>query len=223
MPCFTNQGGLVATRNVTMKEIAALFLHILAHDLKNRTIQAILACFGETVSHQLLVVLRSILKFRKALDGTHIKKTVPVEDHPRYRDRMGDISTDVLATCNSDLRFTYVLPGWEGSTSDPLVLRDALRRPNGLSIPRNKCFLVDLGFSNCEGFLAPYKGTHYHLICGGGTLPKIIWSFSTYDIPRLNTIERAFRIMNACLSSILFKGRKYGRNKSYARGRTRLI
>ncbi|KAL2943511.1 putative nuclease HARBI1 [Bienertia sinuspersici] len=73
-----------------------------------------------------------------ALDGTHIKMIVPVKDRPRYRDRKGDISTNVLATCDLELRFTYVLPGWEGSASDPRVLRDALRRPNGLRIPRRK-------------------------------------------------------------------------------------
>ena len=64
--------------------------------------------------------------------------TVPVEDRPRYRDRKGDTSTNVLATCDPDLRFTYVLPGWEGSASDPRVLRDALRRPNSLKVPRSK-------------------------------------------------------------------------------------
>uniref|UniRef100_A0A803N0X2 Uncharacterized protein n=1 Tax=Chenopodium quinoa TaxID=63459 RepID=A0A803N0X2_CHEQI len=29
-----------------------------------------------------------------ALDGTHIKMTVPIEDRPRYRDRKGDLSTN---------------------------------------------------------------------------------------------------------------------------------
>uniref|UniRef100_A0A803MDI9 Transposase n=1 Tax=Chenopodium quinoa TaxID=63459 RepID=A0A803MDI9_CHEQI len=114
------------------------------------------------MSRQFHIVLQSILKIGKhyikqvdqttsfaednkwkwfegvvgALDGTHIKMTVPIEDRPRYRDRKGDLSTNVLAACDSDLRFTYVLPGWEGSVSDPRVLHDALRRPNGLKIPR---------------------------------------------------------------------------------------
>ncbi|KAL8110482.1 hypothetical protein AgCh_026265 [Apium graveolens] len=156
------KGGLVTTKQVTVKEVVALFLHILAHDLKNRTIQAIFACSGETVSRQFHIVLGSLLKLRKdyikkvdhstsyvddnqwkwfegavgALDGTHIKMIVPVEDRSRYRDRKGDISTNVLATCDPDLCFTYVLSGWEGSASDPRVLRDALRRPNGLKVPK---------------------------------------------------------------------------------------
>ena len=98
-----------------------------------------------------------------------MKMTVPIEDRTRYRDRKGDISINVLASC--DLCFTYVLPGWEGSTSDPRILRDALWRPNGLKIPRNKFLLVDLGFTNGEGFLAPYKGTRYHLNLWRGNTP----------------------------------------------------
>ena len=89
--------------------------------------------------------------------------TVPIEDRSCYRDRKGVISINVLASCDSNLCFTYVLLGWEGSASYPRILRDALWRPNGLKTPRNKFLLVDLGFTNGEGFLAPYKGTRYHL------------------------------------------------------------
>uniref|UniRef100_A0A803LW51 DUF4283 domain-containing protein n=1 Tax=Chenopodium quinoa TaxID=63459 RepID=A0A803LW51_CHEQI len=46
----------------------------------------------------------------EAIDGSHIKMTVPFEYRPRYRDRKGDISTKVLETCDSNLCFTYVLP-----------------------------------------------------------------------------------------------------------------
>ncbi|XP_029124846.1 uncharacterized protein LOC109819160 [Cajanus cajan] len=70
-----------------------------------------------------------------ALDGTHIPVTVSLEDRPKYRNRKGDVSTNVLAACGPDLRFIYVLPGWEGSAGDSRVLRDALRRQNKLEIP----------------------------------------------------------------------------------------
>ncbi|XP_057526241.1 uncharacterized protein LOC130805483 [Amaranthus tricolor] len=142
-----SKGDLVTKRYVTVKEIVAMFLHVLAHDLKNRTIQATFARSGETISRQFHIVLKAQLKLEKYYIN-HEK---------------GDISTSVLATCDSNLRFTYVLPGWEGSASDPRILRDALQRPNGLKIPRNKYFLVDLGFANAEGFLAPYRGTRYEV------------------------------------------------------------
>ena len=71
-----------------------------------------------------------------ALDGTHIPVIVAAEDRPRYRNKKGDISTNVLGVCGPDLRFIYVLPKWEWSTGDSQVLQDALHRQNCLHIPR---------------------------------------------------------------------------------------
>ena len=47
-----------------------------------------------------------------------------------------------MAAVDFDLRFTFVLAGWEGTTHDALVLRDALERPNGLRVPQGKTELV---------------------------------------------------------------------------------
>lgn len=41
----------------------------------------------------------------------------------------------MLAACTFDLRFTYVLPGWEGSAADGRVLEDALEREDKLKVP----------------------------------------------------------------------------------------
>ena len=41
----------------------------------------------------------------------------------------------MLAAVDFDLRFTYVLAGWEGSAHDSVVLKDALKRSNGIQIP----------------------------------------------------------------------------------------
>lgn len=38
------------------------------------------------------------------------------------------------------MQFIYVLVGWEGSTADGRVLRDAITRQNGLVVPRGKIF-----------------------------------------------------------------------------------
>ena len=35
-----------------------------------------------------------------------------------------------------ELRFTYVLTDWEGSTHDTLILRYALEREDGLRVPK---------------------------------------------------------------------------------------
>lgn len=61
---------------------------------------------------------------------------VSVADTPRYRNRKGQVTTNVLAVCDRRLRFVYVLPGWEGSAGDSRILRDAISRPHGLKVPK---------------------------------------------------------------------------------------
>ena len=68
-----------------------------------------------------------------ALDGTHIPVHVPAHARGRYRNRKGDLTTNVLGVCSPDAKFIFVLPGWEGSAADGRVLQDALRRTHGLN------------------------------------------------------------------------------------------
>ncbi|XP_020258378.1 uncharacterized protein LOC109834772 [Asparagus officinalis] len=131
-----------------------------------------------------------------ALDGTHIQLTIPLEDQSRYRNRKGETSTNALGVCDANLRFSYVLPGWEGSTSDSRVLRDALRRPNDLKLPSNKYFLVDAGYTNGSGFLAPYRGTRYHIKSWRENGPRNYKElFNQRHSSARNTIERAFGLL----------------------------
>ncbi|VVA38407.1 PREDICTED: putative nuclease HARBI1, partial [Prunus dulcis] len=103
-----------------------------------------------------------------AIDGTHIPTMVTGRDVSSYRNRHGTISQNVLAACNFDLEFIYVLSGWEGSAHDSRVLQDALTRRNGLKVPQGKFFSVDCGFPNRRQFLAPFQGVRYHLQEFGG-------------------------------------------------------
>ncbi|KAG8392001.1 hypothetical protein BUALT_Bualt01G0246200 [Buddleja alternifolia] len=145
-------GRLKETRNMTIDEQVAMFLHILAHHLKNRTIKIHFLRSGETVSRYFNRVLKVVLQLQGellkapepvsehstnprwkwfknclgALDGTYIEVIVREEDKPRYRNRKGDIATNVLGVCSQDMQFIYVLPGWEGSAADGRILRDAL-------------------------------------------------------------------------------------------------
>jgi len=43
-----------------------------------------------------------------------------------------------LAACNFDMKFTYVLTGWEGTTYDSRILKDALSREDSLRIPEGQ-------------------------------------------------------------------------------------
>jgi hypothetical protein len=97
-----------------------------------------------------------------AIDGTHIDVHLPASEQPRYRNRKQHLSQNVLAACNFDMQFSYVLAGWEGSAHDSTVLRDA-QYNQGFKTPPKKYWLGDAGYSNSETILVPYRGTRYHL------------------------------------------------------------
>ncbi|KAG6500712.1 hypothetical protein ZIOFF_040562 [Zingiber officinale] len=125
-----------------------------------------------------------------AIDGTHIPAMVSGQDINSYRNRHGEISQNVLAACNFDLEFIYVLSGWEGSTHDSLVLIDALSRNNGLKVPG-----VDGGYPNRRQFLAPFRGVRYHLqeFTGQGRHPENAKElFNLRHASLRNAIERIF-------------------------------
>jgi len=66
------------------------------------------------IAHRILDDYRYFPYFKDclgALDGTHISAFVPVEDQPRYRNRKGTLSQNVLAVCDFDMRFLYILSG----------------------------------------------------------------------------------------------------------------
>ncbi|MCL7045655.1 hypothetical protein MKW94_030959, partial [Papaver nudicaule] len=82
------------------------------------------------------------------IDGMHIPAHVIAKDQPRFRNRKGVLTQNVLAACTLDLQFIFVYPGWEGSAEDSRVLRAVLNDPdqNFPQIPE-----------------APYQGFRYHL------------------------------------------------------------
>lgn len=95
------------------------------------------------------------------IDGSHIYARVAPDYHVCYRDRHANISQNVLAVCGFNELFTYIMSGWEGSTSDALIYVAARRR--SLAIPEGKYLLGDAGFPSCMAVLVPYRGVRYHL------------------------------------------------------------
>ncbi|KAL6502688.1 hypothetical protein OROHE_024341 [Orobanche hederae] len=110
------------------------------------------------------------------IDSLHIPAHVPAKDQSRFRNRRGVLSQNVLVACTFDLHFIYVYPGWEGSAADSRVLRAALSDPdqNFPRVTQGKYYLVDLGYDNMDGFIAPYEGVRYHLheYRGANLLPR---------------------------------------------------
>ena len=61
-----SRGGLMACKNVTINEIIALFLHILAHGIKYRWIKASFARYAEIISRQFHLILKAVMKIGKS-------------------------------------------------------------------------------------------------------------------------------------------------------------
>ncbi|KAF7841837.1 protein ALP1-like [Senna tora] len=96
-----------------------------------------------------------------------------------------------------DAQFIYVLSGWEGSAAASRVLKSALSRPRGFKVPAEQYYWVDAGYSNAQGFLAPFKGQRYHLNewreGRHPTNPREYFNMR-HSVAR-NVIERCFRML----------------------------
>ncbi|KAH9159237.1 hypothetical protein LEN26_002441, partial [Aphanomyces euteiches] len=99
-------------------------------------------------------------KCRMAVDGTHIPVWVPEAMVAPFQGRKG-ITMNVLAACDFDLKFTYILAGWEGSAGDGKVYADALTK--GYELPLDLFDVMDAGFALTTKALTPYRSTRYHL------------------------------------------------------------
>ncbi|XP_059658403.1 protein ALP1-like [Cornus florida] len=135
-----------------------------------------------------------------AIDGTHIHAYVPSSNQIPYRGRKSDTTQNILAVCSFDMRFSYVLAGWEGSVNDSRVLmetifNDSMQFPTP---PEGKYYLVDSRYANMSTFLAPHRGVWYHLQDYRGRRgqvrgPKELFNYRHSSLR--NVIERCFRIL----------------------------
>jgi hypothetical protein len=184
-------GHLKASRFVSSDQQLLIFLWICGHNASVRQAQERFQHSGETISRYFRQTLKEIcglagtfiklpdgttippeiMNNRKffpyfedcvgAIDGTHVPAKVSGPRAAAFRNRKGYVSQNVLAACSFDLRFQYVLPGWEGSAHDGAVLQDALSKD--FVVPTGKYFLADAGYALSEGFLTPYRSVRYHL------------------------------------------------------------
>lgn len=60
---------------------------------------------------------------------------MPLRIQAAFRGRKHQPTQNVMAAVDFDLKFTYVLAGWEGSAHDALILADALERNDGFRVP----------------------------------------------------------------------------------------
>ncbi|XP_038687548.1 protein ANTAGONIST OF LIKE HETEROCHROMATIN PROTEIN 1-like [Tripterygium wilfordii] len=189
--------GLVASRNVGLREMVAMFIYIIAQGVSTRAVQDRFQHSGETIHRQFHKVLESIIRMSRdiirprdpefsvtprqitendkfnpffkdcigAIDGTHIAAVVPPEERIPYIGRKGVTTQNVMTVCDFDMLFTFVCGGWEGSAHDSRIFNKVLSdvHSNFPHPPTGKYYLVDAGYPNQRGYLAPYKGQRYHL------------------------------------------------------------
>ncbi|KAF7117139.1 hypothetical protein RHSIM_RhsimUnG0001400 [Rhododendron simsii] len=166
-------GRLHDTIHCNVAEQLAIFLHAVAHNEKNRTLKCYFKRSGATISYYFNEAMYAIISLHDefikpprgetpqeirenprfwpyfkdcvgAVDGTHIPAKLPSDVIARFRSRKGWPSQNVMAACSFDLKFTYVISGWEGSASDSRILECALTRNHKIQCPQgNK---IDKGF-----------------------------------------------------------------------------
>ncbi|WZZ53754.1 uncharacterized protein LOC106376482 [Brassica napus] len=176
------RGLLRHTNRIKIEEQLAIFLFIIGHNLRTRAVQELFGYSGETISRHFNNVLNAVTSISTSffqyaspdvddqfdpyfkdcigvVDCIQIPVMVGVDEQGPFRNcDNGLLTQNVLVASSFDLRFNYVLAGWEGSASDQQVLDAALTRPNKLQVPQGKYYIVDSKYQNLPGFIAPYRG-----------------------------------------------------------------
>jgi hypothetical protein len=131
-----------------------------------------------------------------AVDGTHINCIPSAVNRPTARNRKGFLSQNCLMACTFDMRFVYVISGWDGSAADAAVYNDA--RFHDFRIPPGKFYLADAGFALTDELLVPYRGERYHLDewRRGGRGPNTKEElFNLRHSSARNVVERIFGVL----------------------------
>lgn len=71
------------------------------------------------------------------LDGTHIHQSIPSNIITCFRGQKSYPTQSVLATGDSELRFTYIyITSWKSLAYDALILKNAFEKEDRLVIPK---------------------------------------------------------------------------------------
>lgn len=185
-------GRMKDSTGVTVEGQVAEFLYIVGQASKNRTVPFLFHKSGETFTRRFDNVLRAIISLENeflvqpsdvdvhtqilnddklypyfkdcigAIGITHSRVKIPVKDAPLFCARKGFPTQIIFAACNFDMKFTYVLAGWEGTASYSRILEDALTQKDPLKIPNGKYYLGLQGPMPI-GVLSPYSNVRCQL------------------------------------------------------------
>ncbi|WVZ81621.1 hypothetical protein U9M48_028976 [Paspalum notatum var. saurae] len=153
-----NHYGLKSSRKMCCKEALGMFLWACSTPQSFRQIKNKFGHSLEIISREFTDVLDSVTRdCIGAIDSTNIPVTVPATEQPKYIGRHGYPSQNVMAVCDFDMRFTFVVTGWPGSVHDTRVLLDTLLTYKEQFLTLLMYYLVDSGYPNRKGFLAPSR------------------------------------------------------------------
>ncbi|RVW29001.1 putative nuclease HARBI1 [Vitis vinifera] len=193
-------GRLRNSAHSNVEEQVAKFLHIVGYNLRNRTMKFYFKRSSQTCPQEIKDNTKFWPYFKdciRVINGSHFRVKVSNDVVQRYRGRKYYPTQNVLAACSFDLKFTYVLPGWEGSVSDSRILDNALMRDfDKLIVPQGKYYLANAGFQLKTEFLTPYRSTRYHLKEYSVHQPENAKEvFNLRHSSLRNAIERAFGVL----------------------------
>jgi hypothetical protein len=132
-----------------------------------------------------------------AIGGVHTLVSPPEAECAKCRNRKGQLSPNHLAAWDFEMRFTYLLSGWEGSVADGFLFSKAISS-FGLEIPRGKYYLADAGFRMVPELLIPFRGVRCHLREWAQGNQKPLDRNKLYNLRHAsarNIIERVFDVM----------------------------
>ena len=131
-----------------------------------------------------------------AIDATHITCTPSATERESTRNYKGFLSQNCLMACTFDMKFTYVLSGWDGSVADAAMYSDA--HFHDFRIPPGKIYLAEAGFALSAELQVPYHGVRYHLAEWHRGNRKPASKEELYNLRHssaCNVIERTFGVL----------------------------
>ncbi|CAA7015377.1 unnamed protein product [Microthlaspi erraticum] len=136
------------------------------------------------------------------MDGVHVCVKVKPEVQGMYWNRHNITSFNIMAICDLNMLFTYVWNGAPGSCHDTSVLTMAQENDSDFPLPPpDKYYLVDSGYPNKQGFLAPFRSSRnvvvrYHMSqFESGPPPRNKQElFNRYHASLRSVIERTFGV-----------------------------
>jgi len=110
-----------------------------------------------------------------AIDGTHIPVVVSQNLLVQYMCRKSITTQNVMAVCDFDMKFTFVLAGWPGSVHDMRVFDDAMNKySNAFPHPPPGTFATcsSISTSNCNLLTLTGLCCCRQVLSGGLGVPK---------------------------------------------------